>query len=234
MKRMLNTVLLTCSALFILAGCGATTAATAKPTEAAMAKPTEAAMTEKPTGEAMAKPTEAAMTEKPTGEAMAKPTEAAMTEKPTGEAMAQLAAWQTVKLSDARTGEAFTLADFAGKTVYIEPMATWCSNCKQQLGNVKQAKAKLGDKVVFIGLSVETDLAASDLAKYADTNGFDWKFAVLTPDALQQLVTVFGRTAANPPSTPHIIVAPNGTVSALATGIEPADTLITKLQATQS
>jgi hypothetical protein len=26
---------------------------------------------------------------------------------------------------DVRTGETFTLAEFAGKTVFVEPMATW-------------------------------------------------------------------------------------------------------------
>ena len=33
---------------------------------------------------------------------------------------------------DARTGQTFTLADLQGKTVYVEPMATWCTNCRQQ------------------------------------------------------------------------------------------------------
>ena len=41
------------------------------------------------------------------------------------------------------TDQTFTLADFAGKTVYVEPMATWCTNCRQQLGNVTEAKAEL-------------------------------------------------------------------------------------------
>ena len=38
-----------------------------------------------------------------------------------------LPAWQTSILSDARTGQSFTLADFTGKTVFVDPMATWCS-----------------------------------------------------------------------------------------------------------
>jgi hypothetical protein len=34
-------------------------------------------------------------------------------------------AWQSLALRDARTGAAFTLADFAGRTVYVHPMAKW-------------------------------------------------------------------------------------------------------------
>ncbi|KPK07150.1 MAG: hypothetical protein AMJ56_13680, partial [Anaerolineae bacterium SG8_19] len=40
-------------------------------------------------------------------------------------------AWQQLTLTNARTGETFTLADFGGQTVFVEPMATWCSNCRR-------------------------------------------------------------------------------------------------------
>ena len=33
--------------------------------------------------------------------------------------------WLTMPLTNARSGETFTLADFAGKTVFVHPMATW-------------------------------------------------------------------------------------------------------------
>ena len=198
----------------------------AKPTEA-MAKPTEAMA--KP-ADAMAKPTEAMA--KPT-EAMAKPAEAMA--KPT-DAMAKPAdamakpAWQTTKLVDARTGKTFTLADFAGKTVYVENMATWCVNCAQQLKYVKEAQAKLDpNKVVFIGLSVESDLKPADLASYADKSGLSFQFAVLNADQLKLMVDAFGFTAINPPSTPHFVIRPDGTFSKLLTGYEDANALVKSL-----
>jgi hypothetical protein len=135
-----------------------------------------------------------------------------------------LAAWQTLPLTNARTGESFTLGDFAGQTVFVEPMATWCSNCRQQLMSVQQARAGLSDEVVFIALSVETNISDADLARYADGFGFDWTFAVMSPEILQELATTFGRTVANPPSTPHFVIRPDGSVSELITGIQsPAD-----------
>lgn len=150
-----------------------------------------------------------------------------MSEAPMG---AELAAWQQVALTDVRSGERFTLADFAGKRIFVETMATWCSNCRQQLNHVAQAKSQLsGDDVVFIALSVETNLAASDLAQYQQNQGFDWTFAVATPELLQMLADDFSRAILNPPSTPHFIIYPDGTIGELVTGIEPAEQLLAAL-----
>jgi thiol-disulfide isomerase/thioredoxin len=130
-------------------------------------------------------------------------------------------------LTDARTGQAFTLADFAGKTVFVEPMATWCSNCRQQLNNLRAAREQLaGDDVIFVALSVETNISSADLARYADEQGFDWIFAVATPELLEGLVGEFGRSITNPPATPHFLIKPDGSVSELKTGIEPADAIV--------
>ena len=154
-----------------------------------------------------------------------------MTDTMTGDAMLiDLPAWQTLTLTDARTGESFTLADFAGKTVFVETMATWCPNCRQQLANVKSAAERAdGAQVVFIAISVETDLAAETLAQYADDNGFGWTFAVATPELVQALGATFGPTIANPPATPHFLIHPDGSHSELVTGFESGDAILAAL-----
>lgn len=150
------------------------------------------------------------------------------------QAMADLPAWQTLPLTDARTGEQIVLADLAGKTVFVETMATWCTNCRQQLNNVAAARAQLGnDEVVFIAVSVETSIAATDLAQYATDNNFEWTFAVSTPEMLVELAHAFGQTIANPPATPHFIIRPDGSVTDLITGIDSPEQLIQDLQAAQ-
>jgi thiol-disulfide isomerase/thioredoxin len=150
-----------------------------------------------------------------------------------GEAMSavmELPAWQTMPLTDARTGATFTLADFVGKTVFVETMATWCPNCRQQLGNVKSAAARAdAEQVLFIAISVETDLPAATLAQYADDNGFDWTFAVATPEFVRALADTFGQTVANPPATPHFWIQPDGAHSDLATGYESGDEILAQL-----
>lgn len=143
-------------------------------------------------------------------------------------------AWQQLSIDNARTGESFTLADFAGKTVFVEPMATWCGNCRRQLTNVRDARAQLdSDDVVFIALSVETNIDNTRLANYADDEGFEWLFAVLTPELLRELAGEFGQTITNPPSTPHFVIRPDGTSTELVTGIESAGDILAQIISAQ-
>lgn len=142
-----------------------------------------------------------------------------------------LPAWAATPLVDARSGASFTLNDFAGKTIFVEPMATWCTNCRAQLNNIKTAAEQLaGADVVFVALSVETNLDAAALASYAEENGFAWTFAIATPELLLQLAGDFGQTIANPPATPHFIVSPDGAVSELYTGIESPAAIVARVQ----
>lgn len=156
----------------------------------------------------------------------------AMTESAVAEPamMKDLLPWQTMALTNARTGEPFTLADFAGKTVFIETMATWCPNCREQLSNVKSAAARANpESAVFVAISVETDLPPATLAQYADDNGFDWTFAVATPAMVQALAETFGQTIANPPATPHFLILPDGSHSDLVTGYESGDQILVNM-----
>jgi thiol-disulfide isomerase/thioredoxin len=159
--------------------------------------------------------------------------EAMSDEVMSNEAMSDAAAWQNIALTNVRTGETFTLADFAGKTVFVEPMATWCTNCRRQLSNVSAARAQFGVDVVFVGLSVETTISNDDLKAYTDSTGFDWVFAVATPELLQELVALYGQTITNPPSTPHFIIRPDGSTTDLVTGIEGVEEIVTQIQNAQ-
>ncbi|MBP6470194.1 MAG: TlpA family protein disulfide reductase [Chloroflexi bacterium] len=148
--------------------------------------------------------------------------------------MAEKPAWQTIALTNAQSGETFTLGGFAGKTVFVEPMATWCTNCRQQLGNVAQIREQFGDDVIFIALSLETNLSHEELARYAADQGFDWHFAVMTPEMLQSLAETYGRTITNAPSTPHFIIRADGTYTDLKTGVDSPEQLVQFIQGAQS
>ena len=155
-----------------------------------------------------------------------------MSEDMSDDMMSDLPLWMTSELTDVRTGETFTLADFAGKTVFVEPMATWCTNCRQQLGNVAEARAQLADNedVVFVSLSVETTISNDDLATYTEETGFNWTFAVVTPEVLVSLADTFGQTVTNPPSTPHFIIRVDGSTTDLTTGFEGPTELLQSIQ----
>ncbi len=145
-----------------------------------------------------------------------------------------VASWQEIALTDVRTGGSFTLADFRGKTVVVDLMATWCPPCFGKLNSLRAARSELNsDEVVFIALSVETHLDNASLASYADGGGFDWTFAVVSKDMLAELVAAFGRTAANPPATPHFIIRADGTTTELSAGPKSAGQILEQIRAEQ-
>lgn len=134
-------------------------------------------------------------------------------------AESELAEWQTLTMTDVRTGQEFAVSDFLGCTVYVETMATWCINCMMQMVNVAAALPNLDpERHVVMAISIETQLAPEDLAKYAENSDFDWIFSVASPELLKAIVDAFGRDAVVPSITPHVIVYPDGTAGDLQTG----------------
>lgn len=142
-------------------------------------------------------------------------------------------AWQSLELTDVRTGDVFTLGGFEGKTVLVEPMATWCTNCRAQLNNVNTAMPEAGEDVVFVALSVEGNLPDDALAAYAEREGFNMIFAVASPELLQGLVDDLGRAVTSPPSTPHFIIRPDGSFTELATGRKAPEVILEQIAAAQ-
>ena len=150
---------------------------------------------------------------------------------PTPESASTLADWQTITLTDARTGETFTVGDFLGCTVFVGTMATWCPSCGTQLDYAATAAKELDpDQFVFVAISVETEISNDDLARYADDAAFDWLFSVATPNALKAIVDEFGREAILPPSVPHVIVNPDGTYEDLRTGYSKPDEIVKQMK----
>lgn len=164
----------------------------------------------------------------PTAQPDATPT----SETVAGGAQSANPAWLTSPVVNAHTGETFTLADFAGKTVWVEPMATWCTTCRGQLPRVEAARAALdSNQYVFISFSVAENVDNATLTQYADDQGWHWTFAVATEALTQGMVDTFGRTVVTPPSTPHFIIRPDGSVTEIATGQPTTDEIVAELKA---
>ncbi|HWP61913.1 MAG TPA: hypothetical protein VNO86_00365 [Candidatus Binatia bacterium] len=124
------------------------------------------------------------------------------------------AAWATTPLTDARSGEAFRLADFAGSVVVVEPMAAWCINCLAQQREAQVALERLRGEVpvVYVSLGVDPGEGPEDLAAYSEREGFHWRFAVAGPEVARALADAFGPIFLSPPSTPLVVVDPTGQI----------------------
>lgn len=120
--------------------------------------------------------------------------------------------WRTAEMVDVRTGETLTINQLSGQLVIIEPMAIWCSSCRFQQNEVRKALESLGrEDVVFISLDVDPNESEPALARYAEELGFPWRFVVATRELSRSLADTFGVQVLSPPSTPKILVAPDGT-----------------------
>jgi thiol-disulfide isomerase/thioredoxin len=201
--------------------------------EVAAAESTAAEMTPEVTAEMTAEMTPE-MTAEMTDEMTAEMTADAAAALPQDDPAPAVAAparpdWHSIALTDARTGATFTLADFSGKTVFVEPFATWCTNCRQKLANVHAARQQAGDGVVFVALSVEPNVGSEALAAYAADTGYDLVYAAMPPAMLQALAAQFGQTVANPPATPHFVIGPDGSTGELRTGIETTEAILAQV-----
>ena len=135
------------------------------------------------------------------------------------------------ELIDVRSGERFTFGQLAAdRPVLVEMMAVWCTTCLSQQREVVQAHQLVDFHSV--GIDVDPNERADDLAAYAERQGFDWRF-VLADTALVQLLTdAYGFAITNPPSTPTLVITTDGRIRALEFGrVRSAQELVAELGA---
>ncbi|CAG0934915.1 hypothetical protein TFLX_03737 [Thermoflexales bacterium] len=221
-RKLLPVMLFGLVFVLVVAACSPAATPTAVPTrEAAIAEPTKDTMLE-PTADAMLEPTADAML-KPTADAMAKPTEDAM--------MSKSPAWLAMPLTDVNTGQSFKLSDFKGQVVLVEGIAAWCTNCLQQQRELAKLHEELDDdEVLSVAIDIDLQENAALLKKHAETNGFDWRYAVATPELAQALSAEFGSQFLNPPSVPMFLLDKEGGVHLLDFGQKSVDYLTQQIQ----
>lgn len=150
------------------------------------------------------------------------------TPDPAAAAAAALASrpWAIAELTDVETGQPFRIADFAGRTVFVESMAIWCTNCRQQQARFREALERLDpESVAYVVLTVEPSESAQDLARYKAERGFAGSYAVAGRDVAAALKDEFGAIVLSPPSVPLVVVAPDGTID-FRTGGESVDDIV--------
>jgi thiol-disulfide isomerase/thioredoxin len=135
------------------------------------------------------------------------------------------------ELVDVRSGATFTLGELAAeKPVLVEAMAIWCTTCLAQQREVVDAHGSAD--FYSVGIDVDPNERAEDLAEYAEREGFDWRFAMADPQLVQLLTDRYGFGVTNPPSTPTIVISADCGVRALEFGrVRSADELVAELAA---
>jgi hypothetical protein len=143
-------------------------------------------------------------------------------------AAAALAAhpWATETLTDVTTGETFTIAELAGKPLFIEAMAIWCTKCREQQARFTEALGRLPEGAAeYVVLTIDPSETAQDLARYEANRGFSGRYAVAGRELSRRLERAFGANVLNPPSVPLVFVSPSGEVE-FRTGPEPVERIL--------
>lgn len=119
-----------------------------------------------------------------------------------------------IALFDVTSQSDFTLGGLATeRPVLLEMMAIWCTNCRAQQHEVVAAHELA--EFHSVSLDVDPNERPGDLADYAADMGFGWRFAMANLTLATTLRDRFGPAVLNPPSTPMILLFPDGSVRAL-------------------
>jgi hypothetical protein len=140
--------------------------------------------------------------------------------------------WFKVTLTDARSGESFSIAGFKGQVVLVETLAMWCSNCLKQQGQVSALHDLLGERDDFVSLGIDIDPNENldTLKTYIENNGFSWNYTVAPAEVAREIGQLYGDQFLNPPSTPMLIIDSHGEVHPLPFGIKSAEELLEALE----
>lgn len=136
-------------------------------------------------------------------------------------------AWFSAELMDEGTGEMFMIEDFKGKVVLVETFAQWCPTCLRQQMEIEKLQAMMGmpDDLVTISLDVDPNEDAEMLKKYLEKHGFDWRFAIASPETAREIGNLYGQQFLNPPSAPVFVIDRKGNVHPLPFGVKSAEDL---------
>jgi hypothetical protein len=135
--------------------------------------------------------------------------------------------WFTHALTDVRTGEGFTINDFAGKVVLIQAMAQWCPNCIFQQAETREMITLLDNPEDLVVISLDVDLHEDEasLKQYTQDFGFEWRFAVAPVEVLRALGNLYSAEYLNPPVDPMLLIDRQGDAHQLDYGLKKAGEL---------
>ncbi len=231
LRRLISVQALLCVLAITAAACSSSeVAAPAAPSgTASPSEPGVPAESMAPESMAAASPGDS-MAPEPTASAMSGEATVSPAAPPPNPAAAALAgkAWATAALTDVATGEQFSIADLAGKPVFVETMAIWCSNCRAQQDRFTRAFARLpAGSAEYVVLTVEPSETAKDLARYKAESGFAGRYVVAGKALSKALRDEFGTNVLNPPSVPVVFISPEGEVE-FSTGSESVDEIVAR------
>ncbi len=131
-------------------------------------------------------------------------------------------AWRTETLEDVQTDEEYSVNEF-DVPVLLHPFGEWCSRCREQQRDFDELHERRGDEVEIIDVSIVEGDGPDVVRSHAEDRGFDWRFSVSPEPVTESLVDDFGTSVTSPPSSPVILLCPDGTALDIPKGQDADD-----------
>lgn len=113
-------------------------------------------------------------------------------------------------------GNTIKLSDFRGKVVILDFWATWCPPCRKGIPDLIQLKKDFKDKLVIIGISVDTD-TQKDVVPFIKKMGINYHVAY----AGDNITQAYGGVQAIPTS---FVINKNGDIVKSFVGLQDIST----------
>ncbi|HWQ67431.1 MAG TPA: redoxin family protein [Methanospirillum sp.] len=133
--------------------------------------------------------------------------------------------WTKLPLTDAVTGEVFTLDELAkqGKPVIVQTFAVWCPACSMQLRETARLTAGLPDAYTLVGLDIDPNDNLNSVKRHVEKNNFTGRYTASPAEVTRGLVETFGKSFAL--EIPQTIIICNQTVNLIGSGVFNEGTL---------
>ena len=133
--------------------------------------------------------------------------------------------WLTTPMTDAATGERFTIKDLAeqGKPVILHSFAAWCPGCSMQLLESTKLQAAYPDRYIVVALDVDPNDNAAKVKRHQESNKFKGIFTAAPADVTRSLINAYGPGFIQ--SIPQTVIICDKTATYLEDGVFKADNL---------
>jgi thiol-disulfide isomerase/thioredoxin len=103
-------------------------------------------------------------------------------------------AWTKISMTDAVSGERFTIDEIAGtgKPVILHTFAVWCSACLMQLRETERLYAADPDAFTIIGIDLDPNENQDLVKRHIEKNKFPGRYAAAPKELSNSLIDTFG------------------------------------------
>lgn len=142
------------------------------------------------------------------------------------EVMKSARPWMDIVLTDAKSGEKFTIGQFKGKPILLESFAVWCPTCLVQQQKMNELREREGEAIVHISLDTDPNEDVNKVRAHVNRNGFEWYFAVSPIELTNALIEDYGLGIVNAPAAPVLLICEDQTTRFLTRGVKSPDALL--------